>query len=248
MGFQTPLYELSEYLDWTTEGRIQLPDFQRGYKWEEERIRSLLVTVLRGHPLGVVMLLKTGNDTIRFKPRPIEGTQVDYSAVKPDLLLLDGQQRLTSLTQALTGKGVVHTMDSRGKLLDRRYLRRHGNWPCRVRTASTRRSGLCPATGSCARTSARTSSWICPRRRPRAGATAPSRCVCIFAATTCHWLFAMDGQGPGEHLPQADVIKPTGDVQHPGHRAGQRPRASPRWPPCSRRSTPAGCPSTCSNC
>ena len=73
MGFQTPLYELAEYLKWTTNGKIQLPDFQRGYKWEDERIRQLLVTVLRGHPLGVVMLLKTGNDQVRFKPRPIEG-------------------------------------------------------------------------------------------------------------------------------------------------------------------------------
>ena len=79
MGFQTPLYELSDYLKWTTNGKIQLPDFQRGYKWEDERIRQLLVTILRGHPLGVVMLLKTGNDQIRFKPRPIEGVDVDRS-------------------------------------------------------------------------------------------------------------------------------------------------------------------------
>ncbi|OFE15917.1 hypothetical protein BA895_05300 [Humibacillus sp. DSM 29435] len=120
MGFQTPLYELSDYLKWTTGGRIQLPDFQRGYKWEEERIRSLLVTVLRGHPLGVVMLLKAGNDQIRFKPRAVEGVSVDPD-VKPELLLLDGQQRLTSLTQALTGDGTVATMDSRGKLLERRF-------------------------------------------------------------------------------------------------------------------------------
>ena len=120
MGFQTPLYELSEYLKWTTSGKIQLPDFQRGYKWEDERIRQLLVTVLRGHPLGVVMLLKTGNDQIRFKPRPVEGSVVPEGAVA-ETLLLDGQQRLTSLTQALTGDGVVHTMDSRGKLMDRKY-------------------------------------------------------------------------------------------------------------------------------
>lgn len=120
MGFQTPLYELSDYLKWTTSGKIQLPDFQRGYKWEDERIRQLLVTILRGHPLGVVMLLKAGNDQIRFKPRPIEGVQVSPD-VAADSLLLDGQQRLTSLTQALTGDGVVHTMDSRGKLMDRRY-------------------------------------------------------------------------------------------------------------------------------
>src|SRR3954453_17613258 len=120
MGFQTPLYELSDYLDWTNSGRIQLPDFQRGYKWEDERIRSLLVTVLRGHPLGVVMLLKTGNDQVRFKPKPLEGTNV-ADGNHPELLLLDGQQRLTSLTQALSGDGVVSTMDSRGKLLQRRY-------------------------------------------------------------------------------------------------------------------------------
>ena len=120
MGFQTPLYELSEYLEWTNSGRIQLPDFQRGYKWEDERIRSLLVTILRGHPLGVVMLLKTGNNQVRFKPKPLEGTSV-ASGTEAEYLLLDGQQRLTSLTQALCGDGVVATMDSRGKLLKRRY-------------------------------------------------------------------------------------------------------------------------------
>ena len=120
MGFQTPLYELRQYLNWTTSGKIQLPDFQRGYKWDDERIRQLLVTVLRGHPLGVVMLLKTGNDQIRFKPRAVEGT--DFPAdTHADFLLLDGQQRLTSLTQALMGTGVVHTTDSRGKLLERKY-------------------------------------------------------------------------------------------------------------------------------
>ncbi|WP_182908098.1 DUF262 domain-containing protein [Microbispora sp. H13382] len=120
MGFQTPLYRLADYLNWTTSGAIQLPDFQRGYKWEDERIRQLLVTVLQRHPMGVVMLLKTGNDQIRFKPRPIEGVELP-AGTEAGSLLLDGQQRLTSLTQALTGDGVVSTKDSRGKLMDRRY-------------------------------------------------------------------------------------------------------------------------------
>lgn len=121
MGFLTPMHELGEYLKWTRDGTIQLPDFQRGYKWEDERIRQLLVTVLRGHPMGAVMLLKTGNSQVRFKPRAIEG--VDLPPGKDaDFLLLDGQQRLTSLTQALSGDGAVATKDSRGKLLDRRYL------------------------------------------------------------------------------------------------------------------------------
>jgi hypothetical protein len=120
LGFQTPLYELSDYLSWTTSGKIQLPDFQRGYKWEDERIRQLLVTVLRGHPLGVVMLLKSGSDQVRFKPKPIEGVDLPV-AVEPQMLLLDGQQRLTSLTQALAGDGIVATMDARGKKLARKY-------------------------------------------------------------------------------------------------------------------------------
>lgn len=121
MGFLTPMYELGQYLSWTRSGEIQLPDFQRGYKWEDERIRQLLVTVLRGHPLGAVMLLKTGNSQVRFKPRAIEG--VEFSrGTEAKYLLLDGQQRLTSLTQALSGDGAVSTKDARGKLLDRRYF------------------------------------------------------------------------------------------------------------------------------
>ena len=120
MGFQTPMYTLEKYLERTTTGVIQLPDFQRQYKWDEERVRQILVTVLRGHPMGVVMLLETGNDQVRFKPRPVEGT--DVKEREPGYLLLDGQQRLTSLTQALTGDGVVHTKDARGKLLDRRFF------------------------------------------------------------------------------------------------------------------------------
>jgi hypothetical protein len=115
------MYELGQYVGWTQTGEIQLPDFQRGYKWEDERIRQLLVTVLRGHPLGAVMLLKTGNTQVRFKPRPLDGVQLP-PGVQAKFLLLDGQQRLTSLTQALSGDGIVNTKDARGKLLDRRYF------------------------------------------------------------------------------------------------------------------------------
>lgn len=120
MAFDTPQPPLSDYLDWTTSGKLQLPDFQRGWTWEDERIRSLLVTVLRGHPMGAVMLLETGSDLIRFKPKPIAGTE-PVAGTEPTRLLLDGQQRLTSLTQALTGRGVVQTKDPKGKLITRRY-------------------------------------------------------------------------------------------------------------------------------
>lgn len=121
MGFETPQPALSVYLQWTTSGTLQLPDFQREYKWDEERIRSLLVTVLRGHPMGAVMLLENGNDQVRFKPKAIAGTQPPADIV-PTYLLLDGQQRLTSLSQALTGEGTVGTKDARDRLVERRYF------------------------------------------------------------------------------------------------------------------------------
>ena len=139
MGFQTPMYTLSQYLEETRSGRIQLPDFQRGYKWDDERIRQLLITVLRGHPMGVVMLLETNNALVRFKPRPIAGVELK-PGTEPEKLLLDGQQRLTSLTQALTEDGVVQTKDVRGKLLGG-AIRPHGECPRRTSTAWTRQSG-----------------------------------------------------------------------------------------------------------
>ena len=121
MGFNTNMHQLSALMRSTENGEIQLPDFQRKYKWEDERVRQLLITIFRGHPLGIIMLLETGNSSVRFKPRPIESTEATATS-EPKFLLLDGQQRLTSLTQALKGNGVVHTKDSRGKRLDRRYF------------------------------------------------------------------------------------------------------------------------------
>lgn len=119
MSFQTPQYSLNDLLNKAQTGALQLPDFQRPYRWNDERIRSLLVTILRGHPMGVLMTLRTGGAEVRFKPRTVEGsTAVD---VNPELLLLDGQQRTTSMFQALTGNGVVDTEDDRHKKMSRKY-------------------------------------------------------------------------------------------------------------------------------
>lgn len=121
MGFQLPQHPLKDLLPRIADGDIQLPDFQRGYVWEDERIRSLLATIVKGHPLGVVMTLQTGNDQVRFKPKPLEGAAVAQGDVEPRLLVLDGQQRLTSLSQALWDDGVVNTVDARKKIIQRRY-------------------------------------------------------------------------------------------------------------------------------
>lgn len=120
MGFQTPQFKIGTLLEWATTGKLQLPDFQREFKWDDERIRQLLVTILRGHPMGVIMILQTGGEQFRFKPRPIAGVTGAVGA--PQYLLLDGQQRLTSLVQSLTGGGVVDTDGDRNEKLTRRYF------------------------------------------------------------------------------------------------------------------------------
>ncbi|MFD8511752.1 DUF262 domain-containing protein [Streptomyces antimycoticus] len=100
-------------------GALQLPDFQREWKWDDERIRALIATVTLEYPLGVVMALQTGG-TAQFKPRTLSGAE-SAEGTTPDLLLLDGQQRMTSLYQSLYRDQPVETVDARGKDLKRWY-------------------------------------------------------------------------------------------------------------------------------
>ena len=41
-------------------GKVQLPDFQRGWVWDDDRIKGLLVSISRGFPIGAVMTLEAG--------------------------------------------------------------------------------------------------------------------------------------------------------------------------------------------
>lgn len=119
MGFTTPSYDLIDLFHRVDQGDLQLPDFQRSYVWDVDRIRSLLVTVLRGHPIGAFMALDTRNVPLKFRARPLEGAPTTNP--EPGLLLLDGQQRLTTLYQTIWGDGVVNSVDFRKKRAQRQY-------------------------------------------------------------------------------------------------------------------------------
>lgn len=111
---------LKSVLDSVKKGRTQLPDFQRGWVWDDERIRRLLVSILKSYPIGSVMLLETGNPNVRFKPRLVEGVELEYATL-PQRLILDGQQRITSLYQALYNEKPVETRNSQGRKVNRWY-------------------------------------------------------------------------------------------------------------------------------
>ena len=117
--FSTDAVSLSQLLDQAASGRLQLPDFQRGWVWDDVHIASLLTSVMLAYPIGTVMTLRTGNPDVRFRCRTIEGVgEADREA---ELLLLDGQQRTTSLFLALRSPDPVPTRDPRGRKLLRHY-------------------------------------------------------------------------------------------------------------------------------
>ncbi len=117
--FQTNPVLLQALLANVESGQIQLPDFQRGWVWNDDRIRSLLASISLGFPIGAVMTLAAGGD-IRFKARLIEGVNMRHSPTATEYLL-DGQQRLTSLYQALKHKEAVITQDNRRQPIKRWY-------------------------------------------------------------------------------------------------------------------------------
>lgn len=102
---------LSDLLGKVVKGKLQLPDVQRGWVWDDEHIQSLLVSIARSFPIGAVMLLETGGEA-RFQVRAVEGVDLPPNT-NPEELILDGQQRLTSLTQVLKLDKPVATRDAK---------------------------------------------------------------------------------------------------------------------------------------
>lgn len=83
-------------------GAIALPDFQRDFVWEPKRTVELLKSIISRYPAGT-LLTWTQNDDVSFGYRNFDG--VRGTDRRPSRLVLDGQQRLTSIYQALTGAG-----------------------------------------------------------------------------------------------------------------------------------------------
>ncbi|QQN38705.1 DUF262 domain-containing protein [Acinetobacter sp. CS-2] len=119
-NFDSTKENLSEILKKIVEGKLQLPDFQRGWVWDDAHIKSLLVSIARSFPVGAVMLLETGGD-VKFQVRPIENVELAKKDIEPEELVLDGQQRLTSLTQVLKLDKPVKTFDEKGRVIKRHY-------------------------------------------------------------------------------------------------------------------------------
>src|SRR6202795_1503733 len=90
-------------------GELSLPEMQRRYIWRSTRVRDLLDSLYRGYPSGAILLWETDEDV------PLQNFAVaqEKNPYQSTRLLLDGQQRLTSLSAILRGKPVSVRGNSR---------------------------------------------------------------------------------------------------------------------------------------
>ncbi|MFN6016879.1 MAG: DUF262 domain-containing protein [Verrucomicrobiota bacterium] len=116
--FESTKEDLKDILKNVDAGNLQLPDFQRDYVWGDDDVQSLIASVAKGYPVGALLTLKTGG-SVAFKPRTLAGVVGERSA--PEELLLDGQQRMTSLFQAMYSKLPIKTRNQKKMEVERFY-------------------------------------------------------------------------------------------------------------------------------
>lgn len=87
-------------------GKVVVPEFQRSFLWSRDGIEELLVSILQGYFVGTLLLLDTQSSDPLFPYRTIEGLDKVNPDARPSnhqtiRLVLDGQQRITSLFYVL---------------------------------------------------------------------------------------------------------------------------------------------------
>lgn len=119
--FDSTKKPLDDLLKKAHDGSLQLPDFQRGWVWEDERLRGLLASVARSFPVGALLTLQAGGE-VKFAQRLIEGAPKENEKRVPDVFLLDGQQRITSLYQMAMRSEVIQTTNDKKQRIERWYF------------------------------------------------------------------------------------------------------------------------------
>lgn len=106
------------------EGKLCLPNFQRDFVWSRDEVADLIRSVLRRYFIGSLLLLRSDPQQPPFSPIFLRGAKPLFKEPKPELLILDGQQRLTALLYALTAPdlGLKDTSQRRWFFLDLNLL------------------------------------------------------------------------------------------------------------------------------
>lgn len=113
--FETDKKPLTFLLDQIENRELALPDFQRSFVWDAGATRELVASIISSFPAGSLLIMQGGSKI--FKPRAFEEAP-DLGDTTPSYLVLDGQQRLTSLSQAFAGRGTHRFFLNLGELLE----------------------------------------------------------------------------------------------------------------------------------
>ena len=84
-------------------GELRLPEMQRRYVWRSTRVRDLMDSLYRGYPSGAILLWDT-DEAVPLQEFAVSQNLNPYQSTR---LLLDGQQRLTSLSAVIRGEPVT---------------------------------------------------------------------------------------------------------------------------------------------
>lgn len=90
-------HSVENIISWINSGEIAIPEMQRPFVWEASKVRDLMDSLYKGYPVGYIIIWK--NPDVKLK----DGT---FSNGKK--IVIDGQQRITALTAAITGQEVVN--------------------------------------------------------------------------------------------------------------------------------------------
>lgn len=84
-----------------SEKRWLLPYFQRYFDWDKNKVKNFLESIFRGYYVGTLLLWNVSNKEPEFETMPIRGCENGNSSGRIDSIILDGQQRITSLYYAI---------------------------------------------------------------------------------------------------------------------------------------------------
>lgn len=102
---------VSYLVDQIDMGRLGLPELQRPFVWKDSKVRDLFDSMMRGYPIGYLMLWECPE----LENKKAIGTEPhNYDA--PKEVIIDGQQRLTSLYAVMKGKAIISS-DYKEKLI-----------------------------------------------------------------------------------------------------------------------------------
>ena len=102
--FSNTTLTVNQLIEKIDTGELGLPELQRPFIWKDSKVRDLFDSMMRGYPIGYLMLWQC--PTLE-KKRTIGVDAHSYGA--PTAVIIDGQQRLTSLYAVMKGKKVINS-------------------------------------------------------------------------------------------------------------------------------------------